>query len=222
VDLFVHAPDTLEASRIARRIFYALAADNERWVILRNAGTITMHKWNESDLKWTIDQKVQVILRMYKSPAEVLYGFDVDCCACAYDGRQVWVTPRCLRAIRTGLNVLNPLHASPRNCYEIRLAKYATRGYAVQVAGIYESRIDRDNIQANAIETQNGLAGFLKIAYAMEKGSFSAPDKETLYHSDLRGEAVYGMSPYCETFIRGRESYADNDSFGIIVPSVIL
>jgi len=30
---------------------------------------------------------IQIILRLYKSPAEILMGFDVDCCAVGYDGR---------------------------------------------------------------------------------------------------------------------------------------
>jgi hypothetical protein len=30
---------------------------------------------------------IQIILRLYKSPAEILMGFDVDCCAVGYDGK---------------------------------------------------------------------------------------------------------------------------------------
>jgi hypothetical protein len=34
-------------------------------------------------------QDVQIILRLYTSPAEVLLCFDVDCCCIGYDGRNV-------------------------------------------------------------------------------------------------------------------------------------
>lgn len=32
---------------------------------------------------------IQIILRQYKSPAEILMGFDVDCCSVGYDGKNV-------------------------------------------------------------------------------------------------------------------------------------
>jgi hypothetical protein len=37
---------------------------------------------------------IQIILRLYKSPAEVLLGFDIDCCCFAFDGKNVWTLPR--------------------------------------------------------------------------------------------------------------------------------
>ena len=37
---------------------------------------------------------MQIVLRLYNSPAEVLMGFDVDACACGYDGSRVFVCPR--------------------------------------------------------------------------------------------------------------------------------
>jgi hypothetical protein len=32
---------------------------------------------------------IQIILRLYKSPAEILMGFDVDCCSVGFDGANV-------------------------------------------------------------------------------------------------------------------------------------
>ena len=90
-----------------------------------------------------MDVKVQIVLRLYESPAEVLLGFDCDCCCCAYDGRTVWITQRCIRALRTGVNVLNPLHAWPNKpAYEVRLGKYAYRGFSVTVPGLKESALN--------------------------------------------------------------------------------
>ena len=34
-------------------------------------------------------RRVQIILRLYSSPAEVLMGFDIDSCCVAYDGTSV-------------------------------------------------------------------------------------------------------------------------------------
>jgi hypothetical protein len=32
---------------------------------------------------------IQIVLRLYKSPAEILMGFDVDACSVGYDGEKV-------------------------------------------------------------------------------------------------------------------------------------
>jgi hypothetical protein len=32
---------------------------------------------------------IQIVLRLYKSPAEILMGFDVDACSVGYDGERV-------------------------------------------------------------------------------------------------------------------------------------
>jgi hypothetical protein len=34
-------------------------------------------------------RSVQIVLRLYSSPAEILAGFDVDVACCAYDGGRV-------------------------------------------------------------------------------------------------------------------------------------
>jgi hypothetical protein len=38
--------------------------------------------------------EIQIILRQYKCPAEVVYGFDVDCCSILYDGVNYYTTER--------------------------------------------------------------------------------------------------------------------------------
>ena len=74
---------------------------------------------------------VQVVLRIYKSPAEVLYGFDVDACCVAYDGQAVWAIPRARRALNGMVNVADCDRQS--YTYEMRLLKYAYRGFTVVV-----------------------------------------------------------------------------------------
>jgi len=92
IDLFLYCSDREEANRIVRRIFYALAVDHEKWIIIRCRGVINIHRIIGSE----VETRVQIVLRLYESPTEVLVGFDVDCCCCAYDGRNVWLTPRCV------------------------------------------------------------------------------------------------------------------------------
>eukprot|EP00977_Amphora_coffeiformis_P013771 scaffold3676_cov166-Amphora_coffeaeformis.AAC.9 len=42
IDLFLYCQSPEEANRIARRVFYALATDNEKWVIVRSRGVINL------------------------------------------------------------------------------------------------------------------------------------------------------------------------------------
>lgn len=44
---------------------------------------------------------VQIVLRIYRSISEILTGFDVDCSCAAYNGSQVYASPRALAAYMT-------------------------------------------------------------------------------------------------------------------------
>jgi hypothetical protein len=94
----------------------------ENIFIIRTKQAVTFH------FKYPI-RPIQVILRIYKSPAEVLMGFDLDCCAVGYDGKQVWALPRARRAINTRMNLIDVDRQS--TTYEVRLFKYAKRGFRV-------------------------------------------------------------------------------------------
>lgn len=50
---------------------------------------------------------VQIILRLYQNPQEVIMGFDIDCCAVLYDGTDVWMLPRARRAINKQYNLFD-------------------------------------------------------------------------------------------------------------------
>ena len=128
VDIFLHSlADGAEASALAKKIARALCVDDEEWLITRRNGVTNLMRVAVRDGAThngglqSVKQTVQIVLRLYQSAAEVLAGFDCDCICCGYDGEAVWALPRCLRALRTGVNLLNPLHAWPnRPAYELR------------------------------------------------------------------------------------------------------
>lgn len=64
---------------------------------------------------------IQIILRLYSSPAEILMGFDVDSCSCGFDGKQVYMTPRCHQALVRQMNTVDMTRRSPT--YEMRLGE---------------------------------------------------------------------------------------------------
>lgn len=167
IDLFLYGCTAEDANRIAERIFRAISVNQEPWVIVRCSGVINIHLQElDAERRYAIDETCQIVLRLYDSPAEVLLGFDVDCCCCLYNGRDVWVSRRCLMALETGTNVLNPLHSWPNKAsYEVRLAKYALRGFAVVVPGLDESLIDYNRIHDQDLDALKGLARFLKVSF---------------------------------------------------------
>lgn len=83
---------------------------------------------------------VQIVLRVYKSIAEILTGFDVDCACGAYDGQNVYVAPRAVAAYVTQANQIDLTRRSPS--YENRLSKYSHRGFEVFWPQLDRSRID--------------------------------------------------------------------------------
>ena len=83
---------------------------------------------------------VQIVLRIYKSIAEVLTGLDLDCSCAAYDGHQVYATPRALATYITQINRIDLTRRSPS--YENRLSKYSRRGFEIFYPELDRSRID--------------------------------------------------------------------------------
>ncbi|CAI6337715.1 unnamed protein product [Periconia digitata] len=83
---------------------------------------------------------IQIVLRIYKSVAEILTGFDVDCSCAAYDGKQVWAAPRALTAYMSQINTIDLTRRSPS--YENRLSKYSHRGFEVYWPLLERSRVD--------------------------------------------------------------------------------
>ncbi|OJD23371.1 hypothetical protein ACJ73_05275 [Blastomyces percursus] len=105
---------------------------------------------------------VQIVLRLYKSVSEILTGFDVDCACTAFDGRQVWASPRAIAAFATQTNFIDLTRRSPS--YENRLAKYSHRGFEV-----YWPALDRSKLDPTIFERSfNHVAGLARLM-VMEK-----------------------------------------------------
>ena len=121
---------------------------------------------------------VQVVLRQYASLTEVLTCFDVDCgcvgVALKRDWRdvknwRVWALPRAVRALQSGRNVVNAIHAWPRSpAYEMRLTKYACRGFAVLCPGLDPASVDEARVRATPFDALSGVARLLRVANLVE------------------------------------------------------
>ena len=101
---------------------------------------------------------VQIVLRIYKSISEILTGFDVDCSCAAYDGNQVYASPRALAAYMTQINSVDLTRRSPS--YENRLSKYAQRGFEVYWPLLDREKVDPTIFERSFLRTE-GLARLL-------------------------------------------------------------
>lgn len=116
IDLFLYGLSVEDAFAKVRHIAEVLNANGEVNRILRTHNAITFFRG------WPL-RHVQIILRMYDSPADALASFDIDCCACGFDGSDVLVLRRARLAINRALNVVDPSRESPT--YDTRLWKCA-------------------------------------------------------------------------------------------------
>jgi hypothetical protein len=98
------------------------------WIKTRYALT-AIQVPNPSD-NWHVTT-VQLVLRSYVSPSEVITGFDIDACCVLLYGEKLYTTPRGYRALSTSANVVNVELAS--TTYHQRLVKYYHRGFGIQL-----------------------------------------------------------------------------------------
>ncbi|KAJ8118133.1 hypothetical protein ONZ43_g4053 [Nemania bipapillata] len=103
---------------------------------------------------------VQIVLRVYKSISEILTGFDIDCSGAAYDGNQVYTTPRALASYITQINPIDLSRRSPS--YENRLSKYSHRNFEVYWPELDRSRVD-PTIFERSFQRTLGLARLLVL-----------------------------------------------------------
>lgn len=82
----------------------------------------------------------QVIFRKYKSPSEVVHGFDIDCCGFLFYKNKLYGTKRAAYSLKNKVNWFDPDRMSPSYVY--RLAKYSRRGYDIKCPGIDEKNFN--------------------------------------------------------------------------------
>ena len=152
VDLFLYGLTTEQAvekiKQIERNIRDALLVET---TTIRTKNAITIASRHPT-------RHVQIVLRIYKSISEILTGFDVDCSCAAYDGSQVYASPRALVAYMTQINSIDLTRRSPS--YENRLSKYAHRGFEVYWPNLDRSRVDPTIFERTFTRTE-GLARLL-------------------------------------------------------------
>lgn len=126
-------------------------------------------------LKSTNGYLIQIMLRDYKSPEQVLFGFDVDSSSCGYYNGSYYVTDRCKYAMVNRVNNVDLGRIS--TSYEYRLAKYASRkgfyvnnpGFNRKMEGEIKNKLDvRTKSGKKKYQTINGLRKLIYIEKKLE------------------------------------------------------
>eukprot|EP00698_Gefionella_okellyi_P001540 TRINITY_DN1146_c0_g1_i5.p1 TRINITY_DN1146_c0_g1~~TRINITY_DN1146_c0_g1_i5.p1 ORF type:complete len:1217 (+),score=226.35 TRINITY_DN1146_c0_g1_i5:261-3653(+) len=173
IDLFFYGMSDNQADAKVKEVYECLVANYHREVdVVRTRHAITFL------FDYPV-RHVQIVLRLYKSPAEVLMGFDIDACTVAFDGTDVWALPRARRALNKQMNVIDVSRRSLT--YESRLFKYAKRGFAVAIPSLDLHRVDprifvdtsthsRRGVHAPPSQ-QHGVVGLLRLDFKANNGS---------------------------------------------------
>ncbi|TDL26647.1 ankyrin [Rickenella mellea] len=171
IDLFMWGLNAEQAEAKMHSIFEAVR-DSVPWDVtcVRTKHVISIH----SQYPY---RSVQIVLRLYHSPAEILAGFDVDAPCVLYDGQHVFANPRAIVAMMRQCNTVDMTRRSPS--YEIRLAKYSSRGFEVFVPDLRREDVD-PTIYERSINRIEGLARLL----VLEK--LSDPDARDTFNDARR------------------------------------
>jgi hypothetical protein len=129
-DLFFVGCTEEEATQIIQKIMQTLAEDAICMSVIstKNCWTIEVRKNGGGIIK-----RIQFIFRLYKNIDEIMLGFDIDSCCMVYDGKEIYMSKRCLFAFQNHVNIIDFTRMSPT--YEYRLYKYSLRGFDVHVPG---------------------------------------------------------------------------------------
>ncbi|TFY63651.1 hypothetical protein EVG20_g6224 [Dentipellis fragilis] len=180
------------------RIIYEAVRDSVPWDVtcVRTKHTVSIH----SQYPY---RSVQIVLRLYQSPAEILAGFDVDAPCSLYDGQRVYANPRAIIAMMRQCNTVDMTRRSPS--YEVRLAKYSMRGFEVYIPNLRRGDIDPTIFERSINRTQ-GLGRLL----VLEK--LADPDSRVEYLNDrstLRGRPLVANYYYSRQSRQARKYNGD-------------
>jgi hypothetical protein len=186
VDVFIYGLTEQQATNKLKDIFFTVQSNtNGACEMVRTQHAVTIIG------QYPI-RHVQVVLRLYKSPAEVLMGFDIDCCSVGYDGNTVWALPRAHRAITKRYNLVDMSRRSLT--YETRLYKYAKRGFRVAVPGLQTQLVDTSIFEKKPWQVK-GLAKLLLFEHIM---LFKPRQKSEPWKPKAQRYQVYARDEFSE------------------------
>ncbi|KAH8798385.1 hypothetical protein F5884DRAFT_814057 [Xylogone sp. PMI_703] len=189
VDLFLYGLSEQQALEKIKQIERKIKENaREEVITVRTKNAITIASRYPT-------RHVQIVLRLYDSISQILTGFDVDCACAAYNGCQVYTTPRAIAAYMTQCNTVD-LDRRSRS-YENRLYKYRQRGFEVHWPLLERSRVHQSIYEVPVSHTQ-GLARLLSLENLSKRA-----DRNTC---EDKGDGGTDIPPLCRSSSRRRKN----------------
>ncbi|KAJ7190054.1 hypothetical protein GGX14DRAFT_408309 [Mycena pura] len=97
IDIYVYGLDSKTATEKIDHIFNVYGSNipgSAQVLVVRNSKTITFYSQYPT-------RRLQIVLKLVKSPKDVLLNFDLDICAMGWDGSELWMLPRAARALES-------------------------------------------------------------------------------------------------------------------------
>lgn len=138
IDIFFITKNQEEAEKTMYNNIVRIINASQIKLMIRSKNAVTVQYKTEK-----INIKIQFILRLYNSIAQVISGFDIDGSCAAFDGKEFYVMPRYLRSVNLGYIVVDPERQS--TSYRHRLEKYRLRGFDIAFPGYHPSRVVNPN-----------------------------------------------------------------------------
>ncbi|KAJ6493330.1 hypothetical protein C8R45DRAFT_989477 [Mycena sanguinolenta] len=214
IDIYIYGLTPEQANKKISELFATFKVNLPKGspvLIVRNSKTITFFS------KYPL-RRIQIVLKLVKSPRAVLLNFDLDISAMCWDGSEFWMLPRAARALETGYNVftMNMIQghylSERRATQEQRVFKYADRGYGVRILPSYISSLEGSKSKLAAISRNEILFGvdMHKIAAASRKWTMTVVDESSfderptvMSHFDLENDGQVSSEPQGRSCLSG-------------------
>jgi len=195
VDIFFYDIDAISAYVKVLEI-EALIKKNapvgQHYVVKRNVKTITFKPSRESDT----GPVIQVVLRLHENVGDIIANFDLPVTAIAFTGDEVWMEPRALYAIMTGLMPITEKMLAMTHID--RIVKYARRGYGLVLRSLYPAVFNAP-LLTKATENYDWIAQVLHSA-RRDDDSWTPPHR-TVELNDVLTQIRSGMTgPWLGTY----------------------
>ncbi|KAF3123380.1 hypothetical protein TWF569_001751 [Orbilia oligospora] len=156
IDLFLYGLDEAAGLKKLEHI-ESTVRDNILWdmTCVRTRDTLTI-------VSKAPNRPIRIQLRLYSSISQLLHSpeFGVECACVAYDGEQIYTTPRGIASWMLQSNMVNISQLDLLGEYESSLYKYSFRGFEVFYGNLHRNSIDPSIYKFSTNQLQ-GLAKLL-------------------------------------------------------------
>lgn len=141
IDLFIYGLNIEQATDKLHHIAETFGMFNENGVIQKSSNAVSFI---------SNQLKIQVILRIYDTTAQILHGFDLGSSMVGISNKTLVMTSFGLYCIKNRINVVVTKYSS--TTYELRLLKYLSRGYNIVMRYLDFSKLEDGNNELKTID----------------------------------------------------------------------